>query len=412
MRTLLLFAFSAAFAMTAGESIGLRPRGPSPLAPVDDSIASPAAPGSGEPYLAVSADGRVYMSWLEPAPDSAFALRFSELKGRRWTPPRTIRAGRDFFVNWADFPSLEPLAGGRLVAHWLQRTGKSTYAYGVRIAISADGGRSWGPTIIPHRDSAPQEHGFVALWREGDGLGAVWLDGRKYEKSGHHAANEMMVMTTTITARGVRGPEVRLDERTCDCCQNAVAMTSSGPIVAYRDRSPDEIRDIYVTRRIRGRWTTGVPVHHDNWKIAACPVNGPALAARGKRVALAWFTAARDTARVHIAFSDDAGASFQQPVRIDGGKPGGRVDVSLLPDGGALVSWLERTGGDTAAVLVRRVGRRGELGTTRTVAVSSGARASGFPRMVVAGGDAVFAWTVAARPSAVRVARMPLGAIK
>lgn len=71
-----------------------------------DSLSTPAAPGSAEPNLAVGRDGRVYLSWLEPTPDSAFALRLSSFAGGAWSAPRTIRSGRDFFVNWADFPSV------------------------------------------------------------------------------------------------------------------------------------------------------------------------------------------------------------------------------------------------------------------------------------------------------------------
>lgn len=378
-----------------------------------EPLPSPAAAGSGQPNVGVGPDGRVHLSWLEPA-DSGHALRFAVLQGDRWSAPRTIRAGRDFFVNWADFPSLEVLGGGRLAAHWLQRTGTGTYAYGVRIAQSRDDGATWGAPVTPHRDSSATEHGFVALWTErgagGPTLGAAWLDGRKYDKAGHHPSNEMMLVSTTLGANGARGAETRLDERTCDCCQNAAAVTADGPIVAYRNRTADEIRDVYVTRRVGGRWTPGVAVHADNWKIAACPVNGPALAAAGRRVALAWFTGANDSARVRVAFSDDAGARFGPPVRVDGGNPAGRVDVALL-DGGAaaLVTWIERTGGDTVAVRARRVSRDGRTGTPVTIATSSAARASGFPRMGVTGSHVVFAWTVPGRPSAIRVARAATG---
>ena len=374
-----------------------------------ESVASPASPGSAEPNLALGGD-RVYMSWLEPV-DSGHALRFATLEGTRWSEPRTIRAGRDFFVNWADFPSIQPLGDGRLAAHWLQRNGNGTYAYGVRVALSDDDGQRWSAPLTPHTDDSPTEHGFVTLWPEEGTLNAVWLDGRKFSKSGHDASNEMMLVSTTVDAQGARAAEVRLDERTCDCCQTDAAVTAEGPIVTYRDRSPDEIRDIYVTRRIGGKWTTGAPVHADNWKVDFCPVNGPAIAADERRVALAWFTAANDSARVKVAFSDDAGARFGAPVRVDEGNPAGRVDVALLPDGNALVTWIERIGGDTAAVRVRRVSRDGTLGETRTVARSSAARASGFPRMVISGPDVVFAWTEPGKPSHVRVARAALRGI-
>lgn len=398
--TCVLIAGAAALAVGARQSGGGRALAPHTI----DSLRSPAGPGSAEPSLAVGRDGKVYMTWLEPA-DSGYALRFAVLEGDRWSSPRTIQAGRDFFVNWADFPSIAVLDGGRLAVHWLQRNGKGTYAYGVRVSQSKDGGTTWSKPIMPHRDSSQTEHGFVAMWRESGRLGAVWLDGRKFNKDGHHPSNEMMLVSTTIDAEGKLGAEVRLDERTCDCCQNSAAVTSNGPIVAYRDRSQDEIRDIYVARRVAGKWTEGKPVYSDNWRIAACPVNGPSVAASGKRVAVAWFTAANDSPRVKVAFSGDAGEKFGGPLRVDGGNPAGRVDVALLQSGGALVTWIERTGGDTAAVRVRRVESNGRMGEAMTIAKSSAARASGFPRMVIAGTDVVFAWTVPGRPSAIRVAK-------
>jgi hypothetical protein len=347
------------------------------------------------------------MSWLEPN-ESGHALRFAGLDGNQWSEPITVRAGRDFFVNWADFPSIEVLDGGRLAVHWLQRNGPGTYAYGVRVSQSADAGKTWSTPVTPHRDSSQTEHGFVALWREPGRLGAVWLDGRKFSKDGHDAANEMMLVTTSVQPDGTLGPEVRLDERACDCCQNSAALTADGPIVAYRDRSPEEIRDIYVTRRVAGTWTAGTPVHSDNWKIAACPVNGPAIGAAGRRVAVAWFTSANDSARVKLAFSDDAGATFDAPIRVDGGNPAGRVDVAMLPDNSALVTWIERTGGDTAAVQSRRVLRDGKIGDATTIGSSSAARASGFPQIAVTGSHVFFAWTVPGQTSAIRVAKAPL----
>ena len=210
--------------------------------PMVTPITSPTGAGAAEPFLAVGPDGTVFLSWLEPVDSSSHALRFAAYDGTQWSAPTTIRAGNDFFVNWADFPSIRVLDDGRLAAHWLQKTGSGTYAYGVRVSQSMDGGAKWSAPIIPHRDSSDTEHGFVTLWGEGNGIGAVWLDGRKYDKEGHSPSNEMMVVSTTISPAGEVGAETRLDERACDCCQTAVAVTSRGPIVAYRDRTTDEIR--------------------------------------------------------------------------------------------------------------------------------------------------------------------------
>jgi hypothetical protein len=384
---------------SAGASSALRP------------LPSPAAQGSGEPNLTVGPDGRVYLSWIEPAADSAHALRFSVLQDDAWSAPRTVASGRGWFVNWADFPALAVLPDGRMAAHWLQKSGSGTYAYDVRVAVSTDGGAAWTQGVVPHTDGTASEHGFVSMWPvRGDSVGLVWLDGRKYGASDdeHDPRNEMTLRYTTVGMDGRAAPDREIDGRVCDCCQTGMAMTAEGPLVVYRDRSPVEVRDIYVTRMVNGAWTEGRPVHADGWVMPACPVNGPQADAVGRRVAVAWFTGADSTPAVKVAFSADAGATFAAPVRVDAGNPEGRVDVELLQDGGALVSWIERTGEKEAEVRIRRVGADGRMGEPHTVAASSSARSTGFPRMVRAGGNVVLAWTGAGKPSSIHAARLHL----
>jgi len=373
-----------------------------------EEVPSPAAEGSGEPHLSSSVDGPV-LSWLEPAGEGRHELKVSLWSEGRWSAPATVAGGDDWFVNWADFPSVVPVAPGVLVAHWLQRGGEGTYDYGVRVARSSDGGATWTEPWTPHEDGTPTEHGFVSIFPEpAGGWGLVWLDGREYASAdGGEPSNEMTLRYRHVDAAGTPGGEVLVDGRICDCCQTDAAITSRGPLVVYRDRTHDEIRDVYVTRLVDGAWTEGAPLHADGWHIGGCPVNGPAASARDDGVAVAWFTGAGDQPRVKVSFSSDAGGSFAPPIGVDDGNPAGRVDVELLEDGSALVAWLERTGEGSAEVRVRRVWSDGRSGAASTVAASSSARASGFPQMVgTADGTFVFAWTdVGDAGSRVRVAR-------
>jgi hypothetical protein len=157
------------------------------------ATASPAGPSSAQPQLTVSARG-VLLSWIERTGDVA-ALKFAERKGDAWTTPRTVASGRDWFVNWADVPSVIRLADGSLYGHWLQKSGPDTYAYDVRLARSMDDGQTWSPSFTPHHDGTKTEHGFASLFQmPGAGLGLIWLDGRAM-KSGHgeHGGGEMSV---------------------------------------------------------------------------------------------------------------------------------------------------------------------------------------------------------------------------
>lgn len=373
-----------------------------PVAGVEP-LESPAGAHSGEPNLAVDARGRVHMTWHERTAGGAHALRYAILDGSQWTTPRTIVERSDFFVNWADFPSVHVAPSGRVLVHWLQRSGNGRYTYDVRIAQSSDDGATWSEPTVLNRDGVAAEHGFVSLFSaDGDSVEAVWLDGRNTVHAGD--ARAMQLASTRIGPDGGFGRERMLDTRICDCCQTSAALTSRGAVVVYRDRSPDEVRDIGIVRQVDGAWTEPAIIHADNWQIAACPVNGPSVAARGDTVAVAWFTGAQDTARVRVAFSTDAGATFSPPLRIDDGQPAGRVDVELDDDGRALVSWLERSGAENAEVRLRAVHRSGSTSASTRIAASSAARSSGFPRMVRRGSDLVLAWTEPGDTARVRVA--------
>lgn len=369
----------------------------------------PAAPGSAEPNLSIGVDRTVYMSWIEPAADSAHALRYATLGRVGFSAPATIAQGAkgEWFVNWADFPSVIATSSNRLYAHWLQRNGASRYAYGVRIARSENGGKTWSAGVTPHRDASESEHGFVSMFRQGNSVGVVWLDGRKHATAKNEAEAEMSLRYTTLNARGELGPDVEIDGRVCDCCQTSAALTARGPVVAFRDRSANEVRDIAVSRYEKGRWSAPRTVHRDNWSIAACPVNGPAISALNNSVAIAWFTGANDQARVNVAFSRDAGDRFAAPIRVDDGNPAGRVDVHYAGDNSALVSWIERLD-NRAEVRIRRIYANGRRGPSLTIATSSAERASGFPHMVVRGRDVILAWTEAGRPSQIQAAILTL----
>ncbi|HET9315567.1 MAG TPA: sialidase family protein [Vicinamibacteria bacterium] len=346
----------------------------------------------------MGADGRVLLSWIEPAGDQRHALRYaSRTAGGEWSAARTIAEGTNWFVNWADVPSMAALPNGTLFAHWLARSGRGTYAYDVRVSISRDQGRTWSDSLVPHRDGTQTEHGFVTLtsWTP-EQVGIVWLDGRR---------TAMSLMHTTIGSDGRLGAETVLDGRVCDCCQTDSARAAGATLVVYRDRTDTEVRDTSVVRFADGRWSEPRPLSHDGWQLDGCPVNGPAIAAAGKGVAVAWFTAPNEKSAVMVAFSTDSGATFAAPVVVDDGRPLGRVDVVMLAEDVALVSWLEQVE-NRARLRVRRVSSRGAPAEPFTVAESSGARSSGFPRMARAGDEVVIAWRDAAEPPRVRTAAL------
>ena len=148
-------------------------------------------------------------------------------------------------------------------------------------------------------------------------------------------------------------------------------------------------------------------IHDDGWQIHGCPVNGPAIAAEENRVAVAWFTAAAAQASVNVVFSNDAGASFGQPILIDQEQPLGRVDAELGPEGRAVVSWLGSTG-EGAELRWRFVTADGEAGPVHVAASTTAKRSAGVPQMVRRGDHLLFAWVEDAELSRLRTGLVPL----
>jgi hypothetical protein len=360
----------------------------------------PAASDSGQPHLAVSPTGEAVLSWLEPADGGGHALKFSRLDGGRWGSPRAVTSGADLLANWADFPSVEPITSSMWIAHWLKMAPDSFASYDIEFAVSADGGETWSEGALLNDDGYLTEHGFVSLFPWDDAIGAVWLDGRRiaeqFELEEFDPDGPPVGMSLRYARVGYDGGVLErgeLDELACDCCQTDAALTDSGPVVVYRDRTPDEIRDNVVRRHADGEWQPGVTLGPDDWRIEGCPVNGPAIAARGEEVVAAWFTAPGNVPKTRFARSGDGGATFDPPIEIDGQGSFGHVDVVLLEHGAAIVSWWRRGEGVGTALMARRIERSGELGAPRLIADNATAQPLDVPQMIETDGTLVFAWT-------------------
>ena len=185
--------------------------------------------------------------------------------------------------------------------------------------------------------------------------------------------------------------------------------------VAYRGRTQGEVRDnrYLVFDPATAAWSRSAPLREDGWVIPACPVNGPAADALGEALTVAWFTAAGGQPRIQARHSADGARTLGEPQVIDLGQPMGRLDTVMLPDGSAVVTWLEAgNAASEAGIYARRVYPDGGLSAPFPVAASSRARSSGFPRTARHGPDAVLvAWTQTGEAPQVRMSSVPLTAL-
>lgn len=358
----------------------------------------------GQPSVAVDPREGFVVTWQE-SEGNGHALYFALLDGEGRERRRgRIASGENWFVNWADFPSLAVLDNGDWVTHWLVRNGDNPHGYDIRLVRSRDAGRSWDPPVSPHDDGMPVQHGFVSLVPSGgDRVLTIWLDGRHGvatpgaagDHSGHEHDDTMSLRSAVVSRDGRVEGALELDASTCSCCQTDAVRVAGRTIVAYRDRTPEEIRDIAILKRDRrGAWTQPQVLHDDGWRIEGCPVNGPAIAVARERVLVVWPTAAggeyetryvvRDAARLA-----DPGTGAMR-VLAPGAVTRGRLDAAGWGRG-FLVTWLGRESGRDGLQLAE-LDHAGAVQVQQTLASLPLGRISGNPRLASWRGAALVVW--------------------
>jgi len=360
----------------------------------------------GQTNLATTPDGKVVLTWLEKVGREQYALRLLVRQAGSWSAPRTITEGNAFVIHWAELPSLVVLPSREWIISWIENAQEGQGQTELKISRSDDQGATWGPpiTLLPDQHLADRSFASLQPWSDGD-VAAIYLDGRALSRDETPLNREPEVRFTTFHPDGKPGRDAVIDAMPCDCCRPALAHTDRGLIAVYRHRDNIETRDIFIARYHNDFWTKPVPVHTDGWILKGCPLNGPAVSTSGDTVSVAWFTGANAKARVFVAFSDDGGATFGSPVLVSEAFTLGRVNIELVSDNAALVSWLE-TGNQGATLMARLVMKDGTMGKSFPVSQNGGASVARIPRMVRVGKELLFVWTGSGEPGSLRMASL------
>jgi hypothetical protein len=364
---------------------------------------------SSESFL-FSTDKDLFISWTEQVLDSNF-LYITKLENDSWINKRLITKGTDWFVNWADFPSISlNEVSGSIFSFHLQKSSEETFSYDVNYHINSK--ETWKDMNKIHDDNTFSEHGFVSSIPYKDGFMVSWLDGRNtYGVGDHgHAKGAMTIRSAVLDFNGNIVSQNVIDEMVCECCQTSMAISGDIPIVVYRNRSEGEIRDIYYSRYIDSNWTEPHPIHNDGWEINGCPVNGPNVDSYGDNVVVSWFSASNGRPKVNLKFSTDNGRTFGDKILIDevDNSPLGRVDIELISETEAMISWLSTVDGK-GKLLIRKIKTNGEIGLIKVVDEISTERSTGFPQIEKFNDDVYISWTDNSElGKKVRVTKIPL----
>jgi hypothetical protein len=382
---------------------------------VDQPIAL-AVPGLANAHVTLASDGtRTAAAWAASGAKGTDIYAAVSSDGARTfgSPVRVNDIPGDANVN-GEQPPRVLLSGPAVEVLWVsKRDGVS----GIRAAASADGGRTFSParSITPAGLTGPRGWESAALGADG-AVHAVWLDGRNAPPMDHSKAvggkHQHGAMRQDIYHAMWNGPgapvETPVASNVCFCCKTAVATRGSDVFVAWRHLFAGGVRDIALARSTDGGRTFLDPVRvsEDNWKLDACPDDGPSMAIDPQgAVQVAWPTllSGPDGPRMAIfqATSRDGGVTFSPRVRVDAAAGGpAHPRVAVAGSGGrAGIVWDELAEG-TRQVMFRVSG--GPSGR----AVSTG-RIASYPAITAVGDGFLVAWTdQSEEPSTIRALRI------
>jgi hypothetical protein len=342
----------------------------------------------------VSNNGFLTLSWIKSGKDGEATLQYSQLKKDNWENPKNVVTGTNWFINWADFPA-NAINDDLILTSYLKKSEESTYSYDVILNLQNLSGTPIKENFLLNTDGVKAEHGFVSMIpNKKNGFFVTWLDGRntvKTHSDSHH--KPMTIRVAEVSKNGTIFNENEIDGSTCDCCQTSITLAPNGPIVVYRDRSNEEIRDIYIARNVDGVWLSPKSVFNDNWQIKGCPVNGPKIVSDTKNIAVVWFTEANNRPSVNLSFSFDEGSFFESPIQINDGIAIGRVDAVFLNSKEVLVSYMEDFENNTY-LKCKKVSLNGVSSKAFVIAKLEGGRATGVPQLEVFEDNVYAVWTV------------------
>ena len=326
------------------------------------------------------------LSWIEPNTDGEARLQMATWNGSEFDEIRLIAKSKEMFANWADIPSLVKAPSGDLYAHWLNRIGNETYAYGIQIERSIDHGKSWQSLGWLHNDTSATEHGFVSLIPEDRHVRAFWLDGRQMKKT----TGKMMLRTAILDGNKIKS-EHMVDDDVCTCCPTAAIQLPSGSAVVYRDRLPQEIRDISLVHLKNDGWSKPSRIQKDNWVMPGCPVNGPSIATNGNIIAVSRFTVIKNKAKIILKLFKDGQVKSGKEIILDENVPVGRC-VTVCSKDSVYNIWI---GVDKNQSVLRmaEVSLFGKIKRKMTLVPIDEDRSSGMPRAIFINNYLWVSWT-------------------
>ncbi|MBS0308646.1 MAG: exo-alpha-sialidase [Proteobacteria bacterium] len=343
---------------------------------------------------AVDAQGILWITSKESAGAAQYVvLQKSADGGKTWSAPQRIQSEPEAVsAEGENRPKLAIGSKGEIYVSYTKPLAKP-YTGEIRFVRSLDGGRSFSPPITVHTNRDLITHRFDSMIVDRSGrIYVAWIDKRDLEaavaRKEKYAGAALYYAVSDDSGASFKG-DYKIADHSCECCRIALALNPAGqPVALWRHIFSPNIRDhALVTLTPDGKLAAPMRATFDDWRVDACPHQGPSLAygAEGTRHQV-WFNVRNDEGGVFYA-SAPAGEGLRTPMKL-GSAQATHADVAVA--GKKIVLAWKQFDGKTTAILAKISRDGGDHWHDTELAHTSGD--SDQPRLLTHAGDILLVW--------------------
>ncbi len=345
---------------------------------------------------AVDAQGRLWIAGKESDAGGQYVvLQTSSDMGKSWSAPRRIRQQPEpVSADGENRPKIAFGGKGEIYVSYTRPLAKP-YTGEIRFTRSLNGGKSFSSPLTVHANRDVITHRFESMIVDAEGrIYIAWIDKRDMQaataRKQKYRGAALYYAVSDDGGASFRG-DYKIADHSCECCRIALALNPQGrPVAMWRHVFEPNVRD-HALVELTPDGKPGKPVRasFDDWRIDACPHQGPGLAfsADGRRHQV-WFSG-RDDGGVFYAAAD-AGGAPGVPQRL-GSAQAAHADVAVHGTDVAL-AWKQFDGTSTA-IIGRMSQDGGRSWRERELARTVGA--SDQPRLLATPAGIVLVWRTA-----------------
>ncbi len=343
---------------------------------------------------AVDGQGRLWVVRKETEGAAQFlTLQNSADAGKTWSAPKRLqREPEAISADGENRPKLAFGSKGELYISYTKPLAKP-YTGDIRFIRSLDGGATFDAPITVHANRAIITHRFDALQVDPQGrIYIAWIDKRDVEAAAarkqSYAGAAVYYAVSDNRGASFKG-DYKLAEHSCECCRIALANTPDGKVMAlWRHVFEPNIRD-HALAELTPNGAVAAPqrASFDDWRIDACPHQGPALAygSDGTRHQ-SWFAVKGEEGGVFYANAPRGGV-LGTPIKLGSDQAD---HAAIAVDGATVLLAWRQFDGKTSAILGKLSGDGGR--NWRDLELARTAQASDHPQLLNTGAGIVLVW--------------------